>query len=126
LRACITAGSVSTAAHDLGISETTVRQHLSGRGRRPRQAPERRQEPTAGALTSVAVERSVAGDPQQPRQGRAGQTRAAERHEGPLERQRREVQRLIIVMTIGAQEVHDGLAVLEVEVLEDHVGRMGR
>jgi DNA-binding NarL/FixJ family response regulator len=30
LRAYIRAGSVAAAAHELGISETTVRQHLSG------------------------------------------------------------------------------------------------
>ena len=34
LRACIRAGSVAAAAHELGISETTVRQHLSGLYRR--------------------------------------------------------------------------------------------
>jgi DNA-binding NarL/FixJ family response regulator len=34
LRACIRAGSVAAAAHDLGISETTARQHLSGLCRR--------------------------------------------------------------------------------------------
>ena len=34
LRAYIAAGSVATAAYELGISETTVRQHLSGLYRR--------------------------------------------------------------------------------------------
>jgi DNA-binding NarL/FixJ family response regulator len=34
LRAYIRAGSVSAAAHELGISETTARQHLSGLYRR--------------------------------------------------------------------------------------------
>ena len=34
LRAYIRAGSVAAAAHELGISETTVRQHLSGLYRR--------------------------------------------------------------------------------------------
>jgi DNA-binding NarL/FixJ family response regulator len=34
LRAYIEAGSVAAAAHELGISETTVRQHLSGLYRR--------------------------------------------------------------------------------------------
>ena len=34
LRACIRAGSVAAAAYELGISETTVRQHLSGLYRR--------------------------------------------------------------------------------------------
>jgi DNA-binding NarL/FixJ family response regulator len=34
LRAYITAGSFADAAYELGISETTVRQHLSGLYRR--------------------------------------------------------------------------------------------
>ena len=34
LRAYIATGSVAAAAHELGISETTVRQHLSGLYRR--------------------------------------------------------------------------------------------
>jgi DNA-binding NarL/FixJ family response regulator len=34
LRAYIKAGSVAAAAHELGIGETTVRQHLSGLYRR--------------------------------------------------------------------------------------------
>ena len=34
LRAYIAAGSVAAAAHELGISETTARQHLSGLYRR--------------------------------------------------------------------------------------------
>ena len=34
LRAYIRAGSVAAAAHELGIGETTVRQHLSGLYRR--------------------------------------------------------------------------------------------
>ena len=34
LRAYIQAGSVAAAAYELGISETTVRQHLSGLHRR--------------------------------------------------------------------------------------------
>ena len=34
LRAYIRAGSVAAAAYELGISETTVRQHLSGLYRR--------------------------------------------------------------------------------------------
>ncbi len=34
LRAYITAGSTTAAAYELGISETTVRQHLSGLYRR--------------------------------------------------------------------------------------------
>lgn len=34
LRACIRAGSVAAAAYDLGISQTTARQHLSGLYRR--------------------------------------------------------------------------------------------
>jgi DNA-binding NarL/FixJ family response regulator len=34
LRAYIAAGSIASAAHELGISETTVRQHLSGLYRR--------------------------------------------------------------------------------------------
>jgi DNA-binding CsgD family transcriptional regulator len=34
LRAYIAAGSVAAAAHELGIGETTVRQHLSGLYRR--------------------------------------------------------------------------------------------
>ena len=34
LRADIAAGSVAAAAHELGIGETTVRQHLSGLYRR--------------------------------------------------------------------------------------------
>ena len=34
LRAYIRAGSVAAAAHELGISETTARQHLSGLYRR--------------------------------------------------------------------------------------------
>jgi DNA-binding NarL/FixJ family response regulator len=34
LRAYIAAGSVARAAHELGIGETTVRQHLSGLYRR--------------------------------------------------------------------------------------------
>ena len=34
LRAYIRAGSVAAAAHELGISETIVRQHLSGLYRR--------------------------------------------------------------------------------------------
>jgi DNA-binding NarL/FixJ family response regulator len=34
LRAYIAAGSVAAAAYELGISETTVRQHLSGLYRR--------------------------------------------------------------------------------------------
>jgi DNA-binding NarL/FixJ family response regulator len=34
LRAYIRAGSVAAAAHELGIGETTVRQHLSGLHRR--------------------------------------------------------------------------------------------
>jgi DNA-binding NarL/FixJ family response regulator len=34
LRAYIVAGSVAAAAHELGISETTARQHLSGLYRR--------------------------------------------------------------------------------------------
>jgi hypothetical protein len=34
LRAYITAGSIAAAAYDLGISETTARQHLSGLYRR--------------------------------------------------------------------------------------------
>ena len=34
LRACIRAGSAAAAAYELGISETTVRQHLSGLYRR--------------------------------------------------------------------------------------------
>jgi DNA-binding NarL/FixJ family response regulator len=34
LRAYIAAGSIAAAAHELGISETTVRQHLSGLYRR--------------------------------------------------------------------------------------------
>jgi DNA-binding NarL/FixJ family response regulator len=34
LRAYIAAGSIAAAAHELGISETTARQHLSGLYRR--------------------------------------------------------------------------------------------
>ncbi len=34
LRAYVRAGSVASAAHELGISETTARQHLSGLYRR--------------------------------------------------------------------------------------------
>ncbi len=34
LRAYIAAGSIAAAAHDLGIAETTTRQHLSGLYRR--------------------------------------------------------------------------------------------
>jgi DNA-binding NarL/FixJ family response regulator len=34
LRAYITAGSIAAAAHELGIGETTARQHLSGLDRR--------------------------------------------------------------------------------------------
>ena len=34
LRAYVRAGSVAAAAHELGIGETTVRQHLSGLYRR--------------------------------------------------------------------------------------------
>jgi DNA-binding NarL/FixJ family response regulator len=34
LRAYVAAGSIAAAAHELGISETTVRQHLSGLYRR--------------------------------------------------------------------------------------------
>jgi predicted ArsR family transcriptional regulator len=34
LLSCIRAGSISAAAHELGIIETTVRQHLSGLYRR--------------------------------------------------------------------------------------------
>ncbi len=34
LRAYVRAGSVAAAAHELGISETTARQHLSGLYRR--------------------------------------------------------------------------------------------
>jgi DNA-binding NarL/FixJ family response regulator len=34
LRAYIAAGSIASAAHELGISETTARQHLSGLYRR--------------------------------------------------------------------------------------------
>jgi DNA-binding NarL/FixJ family response regulator len=34
LRAYIATGSIAAAAHDLGISETTARQHLSGLYRR--------------------------------------------------------------------------------------------
>ena len=34
IRAYITAGSIAAAAHELGIAETTARQHLSGLYRR--------------------------------------------------------------------------------------------
>ena len=34
LRAYVSAGSIAAAAHELGISETTARQHLSGLYRR--------------------------------------------------------------------------------------------
>lgn len=34
LRACIATGSIKLAAHELGISESTARQHLSGLYRR--------------------------------------------------------------------------------------------
>ena len=64
LRAYIAAGSIAAAAYELGISETTARQHLSGLYRRTgcRNAAQAayRHAPHGERLSAGAIRRSVA------------------------------------------------------------------